>query len=81
MTPLPDVREGDVWKDTDRRGGPTIRITGICEGGIGGCPSSYRGSHAHVVTIPGDKRPRTVLLHRFRRDYELTVRHGWGPDR
>lgn len=68
---LPDVRVGDVWKDRDKRGGPTFRVTAVLP----------QTGQVLVENTNGAARPRSIKLARFRSDYELDVRHGWDPDR
>lgn len=78
-TELPDVRPGDVWKDRDPRGGPTIRVEQVCNSTA--CPNQPEGEwHAHVTNVDG-KRPRTILVRRFRpiaSGYDLVSREGKG---
>lgn len=60
---MADPEVGQVWRDTDPRGGPTFRIVGI-EGDVR-IPSGFA-----VVTDLLGKRKRRIRLNRFNR-YEL----------
>lgn len=60
---------GEVWKDTDPRGGPTVVIEQVCPGGCdrpGNVPAKLRRPHAHVRNEANPARPRTMLLTAFR---------------
>lgn len=52
------VAPGQIWKDVDPRGGPTFRVVRV------------ESNRAEIVGLDG-KRPRSVLLNRFR------VGHGY----
>lgn len=77
MSEWPDVRDGDVWKDNDPRGGPTVLVQYICNSTA--CPNQPEGEwHAHVTGTDG-KRARTILMRRFRptrSGYVLVSRNG-----
>lgn len=53
-----EVRVGDVWRDLDPRGGPTFRVVEVD-------PPDLMPGRARVEGLDG-KRPRSVLLDRFR---------------
>ncbi|HEV2928623.1 MAG TPA: hypothetical protein VGW74_08020 [Propionibacteriaceae bacterium] len=76
MTPLPDVRPGDVWRDSDPRGGPTVRVERVCTDWCDQSAGVPRVAHAHVRGLDG-KLPRTIQLRRLRpskRGYTLVSR-------
>jgi hypothetical protein len=56
---------------------PRIEVTKVC-GSSGDCPSSYLGSHAYVVTLPGRIRPRTISLRSSRTHARPVARLGSG---
>lgn len=51
-------RPGDVWRDLDRRGGPIFLVVEVD-------PPHSNPGRAQVINTDG-KRPRPVLLSRFR---------------
>lgn len=49
---------GDIWRDLDRRGGPTFRVLEV--------PGSMFGTQRVTVVGLDGKRQRTILASRFR---------------
>jgi hypothetical protein len=65
---------GEIWRDTDPRGGPTIVVEHVCPNGCdqpGKRAAKVRRPHAHVKNWANPARPRTMLLTAF---YTSTTR-------